>query len=83
MQEHDCVKCVVDFTNGEFISDTQTTLIRQRELAKIKNISNVKFATVVSEPNRDMSFFKTVLLMRGYKAQSFGDIKQAIEWLNE
>ncbi len=83
MKRHNCSKCLMDYSKGEFKGDTFTTYSRSKQGGDLGFSKNTKFAGLFTEVNSDVLFFKTVFENRGYNVRIFSELNSAITWLTK
>lgn len=81
MDDHQSVKCLLDYTEGEFSPEAKTGINRPKQLENLGVDNDVKFACLFKKITEDELFFEKVHLNSGYKLRLFEDEKEAINWL--
>jgi hypothetical protein len=81
MDEHESVKCLLDYREGEFSPEAQTGINRPKQLENLGVVDDVKFACLFKKITDNERFFEKIHLNSGYKLGLFEDEKEAIAWL--
>lgn len=83
MDDHQTVKCLLDYTEGEFSPEAKTGINRPKQLENLGVDDDVKFACLFKKITEDERFFEKVHLNSGYKLKLFEDENEAIAWLRK
>jgi hypothetical protein len=83
MDEHDSVKCLLDYRKGTFSPEVKTAINRPKQLENLGVVDDVKFACLFKKITDNERFFEKIHINSGYKLKLFEDESKALAWLKK